>query len=31
MLIKKFEPYAKSLKMRVVDMKFDFRKWEAVK
>jgi hypothetical protein len=31
MLIKKFEPYAKSLKMRVVDMRFDFRKWEAVK
>ena len=31
MLIKKFEPYAKSLKMRVVDMKFDPKRWEAVK
>jgi len=27
MLIKKFEPYAKSLKMRVVDLKFDPKKW----
>lgn len=27
MLIKKFEPYAKSLKMRVIDMKFDPKKW----
>ena len=31
MLIKKFEPYAKSLKMRVVDLKFDPKKWEVVK
>ena len=31
MLIKKFEPYAKSLKMRVTDLKFDPKKWEAVK
>ena len=28
MLIKKFEPYAKSLNMRVVDLKFDAKKWE---
>ena len=27
MLIKKFEPYAKSLKMRVQDMRFDPKKW----
>ena len=27
MLIKKFEPYAKSLKMRVIDMRFDQKKW----
>ena len=27
MLIKKFEPYAKSLKMRVVDMKFSPKNW----
>ena len=27
MLLKKFEPFAKSLKMRVVDMKFDPKKW----
>ena len=31
MLIKKFEPYAKSLKMKVVDMRFDPKKWEAIK
>ena len=29
MLIKKFEPYAKSLKMRVVDIKFDPKKWTS--
>ena len=28
MLIKKFEPFAKSLNMRVVDLKFDAKKWE---
>ena len=27
MLIKKFEPFAKSLKMRVLDLKFDPKKW----
>ena len=27
MLIKKFEPYAKTLKMRVIDMRFDPKKW----
>lgn len=26
-LLKKFEPYLKSLKMRVVDLKFDPKKW----
>lgn len=31
MLIKKFEPYAKSLKMRITDLKFDPKKWEAIK
>ena len=31
MLIKKFEPYAKSLKIRVQDLKFDPKRWEAVK
>ena len=31
MLIKKFEPYAKSLKMRVIDLKFDPKRWEAIK
>ena len=31
MLIKKFEPYAKSLKLRVIDLKFDPKKWEAIK
>ena len=31
MLIKKFEPYAKSLKMRVTDLKFDPKKWETIK
>ena len=30
MLLKKFEPYAKSLKIRVVDLKFDSKRWEAV-
>ena len=29
MLIKKFEPYAKSLKMRVIDMRFDPKKWSV--
>lgn len=29
MLIKKFEPYAKSLKMRVVDLKFDPKRWSV--
>ena len=27
MLIKKFEPFAKTLNMRVVDLKFDPKKW----
>ncbi len=27
MLIKKFEPYAKSLNMRVMDLRFDPKKW----
>ena len=27
MLIKKFEPYAKSLNIRIQDMKFDPKKW----
>ena len=27
MLIKKFEPYARGLNMRVVDMRFDPKKW----
>ena len=27
MLIKKFEPYAKTLNMRVIDMRFDPKKW----
>lgn len=31
MLIKKFEPYAKGLKMRVIDLRFDPKKWEAIK
>ena len=31
MLLKKFEPYAKSLKMRVVDLRFDPKRWEAVR
>lgn len=31
MLIKKFEPFAKSLKIRVIDLKFDPKKWEAIK
>lgn len=29
MLIKKFEPYTKSMKMRVSDMRFDPKKWSA--
>ena len=29
MLIKKFEPYAKSLKMRVIDLKFDPKRWNV--
>ena len=28
MLLKKFEPYAKSLNIRVTDLKFDAKKWE---
>ncbi len=28
-LLKKFEPYLKSLKMRVTDLKFDPKKWVA--
>ena len=27
MLIKKFEPYAKSMSMRVMDLRFDPKKW----
>ena len=27
MLIKKFEPYAKSMNMRVLDLRFDPKKW----
>ena len=27
MLIKKFEPYAKSLKMKVIDLRFDPKRW----
>ena len=27
MLIKKFEPYAKSMKMRISDIRFDPKKW----
>ena len=30
MLLKKFEPYAQTLKMRVVDLKFDPKKWALV-
>lgn len=29
MIIKKFEPYAKSLKMKVSDLKFDSKKWSV--
>ena len=29
MLIKKFEPYANSLKMRVVDLRFDPKSWSV--
>lgn len=28
-LIKKFEPYAKSMNMRLIDLKFDPKKWLA--
>lgn len=28
-LLKKFEPYLKTLKMKVADFKFDPKKWEA--
>lgn len=31
MLLKKFEPFAKSLNMRIVDLRFDSKKWESVK
>lgn len=27
-LMKKFEPFAKSLKLRILDLKFDPKKWE---
>ena len=30
LLLKKFEPFAKSLKMRVIDLRFDFKRWESV-
>lgn len=30
-LLKKFEPYVKSLKMTVKDLKFDAKKWELIK
>lgn len=30
MLLKKFEPYMKSLNLRVKDFKFDPKKWEAI-
>lgn len=30
MIMKKFEPYMKSLKMRLTDLKFDPKKWCAV-
>lgn len=30
MLIKKFEPFAKSMKMRVADLRFDPKKWQMV-
>jgi hypothetical protein len=26
-LMKKFEPYAKSLKMRITDLRFDSKRW----
>ena len=29
MLIKKFEPYAKSLKIRITDLRFDPKKWAS--
>ena len=29
MIIKKFEPYAKSLNMRISDMRFDPKKWTS--
>lgn len=30
-LLKKFEPFIKSLKIRVTDLKFDPKKWESIK
>ena len=30
MLLKKFEPFAKSLKMRITDLRFDPKRWDAV-
>ena len=30
LLMKKFEPYTNSLKMRVTDMRFDAKKWSMV-
>ena len=30
MLLKKFEPFAKSLKIRVTDLRFDSKKWADV-
>ena len=30
MLIKKFEPYSKSMKLRITDLKFDPKKWNIV-
>ena len=30
MLLKNFEPYAKSLKIRVTDLKFDSKRWESI-
>ena len=30
MLMKKFEPFAKSMKMRITDLRFDAKKWQMV-
>ena len=30
MLLKKFEPFAKSLKMKITDLRFDPKRWDAV-